>query len=65
MKIKTQLFKICETQLTILRGKFIAVNIYIRKQEKVSNQWPQYSSKETRKSGGEQTKPKVRERNNK
>lgn len=41
----------------------IALNIYIRKEEKVSNQWPQYSSKETRKSGGKQTKPKIRARN--
>ena len=34
MKMRTQQFKICGTWKAILRGKFIALQIYLKKQEK-------------------------------
>ena len=53
---------LCDTAKTLLRGKFIAIQVYLRKQEKsqINNLILHLRELEE-----EQTKPKVSERNHK
>ena len=51
----TMVQNLWDTAEAVLRGKFIAIQSYLRKQEKISNKWPNLTPKETRERGIKKT----------
>ena len=45
---------LCDTVKAVLRGRFIAIQAYLKKQEKSENKWPNSTLKATRKGRNEE-----------